>query len=175
MKLNGWQRLWILCCLIYGTVGTCFVVFSINEIPQYAKHKDSFYSELSSDFMSKIAMDWEVSKEKRRGHDLLTRGHDLLTFREFQEYTLTTETDKFILKRVKNSHTINFKKPISEKEMTTIITKYNKICEDDSDSEQINLILVGLIFWFIPCVVVYLLGFAISWIIRGFKESKLDK
>ena len=39
---------------------------------------------------------------------------------------------------------------------------------------DISAILLSFVFWIVPVITVYILGFSIGWVIRGFRKKNID-
>jgi hypothetical protein len=46
-----------------------------------------------------------------------------------------------------------------------------KVAEEDPSSVKENLLKDAFLWWVIPCVGLYLFGFCVAWVYRGFKQK----
>ena len=139
-RLNGWQRLWVLVCVTYFLA---VASFSVLLLPK------------KSDYLS-------------------TRVHDTidLTIKNVPElqgsyvYQIRDAygdlPDDEVVKRIHNK----FKGKI---DYSDIEEKY-KARLSKLSLEQAKAVGIGFLLWLVPVVFVYVFGWAIGWVIKGFKR-----
>ena len=141
-KLNGWQRLWIVVAVIYLVV--------VCVITSMFMAKDS---EIKRSWASDII---DVVKT----HDKSLQ--DLPTWKMLNVYRSSDLSYEEIIKKVK------------EKYSTFDYIEIDKKYEDKLASlgwERIKVASIGFLFWLVPVILAYLLGLAVGWIYRGFREA----
>lgn len=157
MKLNGWQRLWVLAGLLYG-IG--IIIYSLQNA-SYTHYTQEGIEERWAKEASQIM---NVKTAHKR---------DGFMFRddEVREKMFVNMTDHEV---------IDFLKMIAEspskwdKSYSNDIPKLNKKFE--AEIKALPLLytrhtIVTILLWIVPSFIVYLFGWLVAWVIRGFKKE----
>jgi len=144
MKLSGWHRLWIVVCAIYLAIVSVFVALNWPN-PERFSHRSEFYESLASESREKIV-------ESRHDHQSVVSGD-------------------VIRVEMPNRHVIPFSREFSEKELEKVAAEYWSIVKKNANEKKIELMVNAGLWWLIPCFVLYVLGWSIGWIYRGFKSA----
>lgn len=139
-QLNGWQRLWIVITIIYLIP---VVIFSWSAMPTQSQ-VDNAYMYETIDFV-KDNNPW-LSKSS-------------YSIRESYKDISDLDVVKLIHDRYKNTYTdIDF-----DRIDNSYLKKSNELFKN-----QARTVFYGLIGWLLPSASVYLLGYSIVWIKKGF-------
>ena len=151
MKLSGWLRLW----LVFSVVGLLFcgtfayfMVPSANNIP----HKDDYYKYIDQKYQSKIIKEGTSSKKSE-------------LIEEAERRNLVTRV------QMPNDHIIFFSNDLTKEEMEKASGEYWGVIEKQARDKHIKIIIYAFICWLILVTVVYLLGWSVGWIYRGFRHK----
>ncbi len=153
MKLNGWLRLWIVIVVLYGIV-VSFIAF--EERPKLSSLEQRWINEASDVIAEKIS-------EKE--------GKEIASYR-LREALFKDKSEKEIinwLKDVVRSPSENQKTFYSS--ISEVNNKFKKELELLPE-EQRSHYVQSVLWWFIPSIFLYIFGWSIGWIIRGFKKDK---
>jgi hypothetical protein len=145
MRLNGWQRLWIVCSAIYFIVVACvtYLSFPGREVP----HSDEFYRQLASASVAKLAVDAEHS-------------------------WLANPNDVGASVRLPNGHVLPFRKGVTEEEQIAVANEYYHYVNEEVAARRRRELGYAIVVWVVPCLAVLLLGYAIAWVRRGFRSNR---
>ena len=156
MKLNGWQRLWVVASIIYMIVLALFGVI-VFPTPGKILHHAQFYDELPKESQSKvIRADASTIPSTGTGRDL--------------SYELFCDDPRYVVVTA-NNHKLCFRSDVTETEKTMIVQQYHQLLQRATRSERIEMLGYMFLIWIIPCIVLYALGMATGWIRRGFKQA----
>ena len=146
IRLNGWQRLWIVASCLYFVFVVTFVVL---EFPQPEKISYSY-----------------VPMEK------MSAASRALVISSFIDPDLP-DAVVVVGTRVNmpNGVVLSFKKDTSEKQMRTVADEYWDIVAATVFEKRLSLIEGAFLFWTGPCAIIYILGMAIHWVSLGFRSS----
>ena len=145
-RLNGWQRLWALICIIYLIVMS-FVCYA--EMPK----KSSIFDKWAYDMIEVIERDNPQFK-------------DLSTWQIKSAYSDIDNEE--LINRIRNKFE-NHKSAFQQ-----IDHKYKKEL-DTLPSKKFKTIGLVFLLWSIPTILLYLFGFSIAWVYKGFKLDLEDK
>ena len=156
MKLNGWQRLWVVVSAIYMVVLARFVVADFPT-PGKISHRAQFYEELPKESLSRlIRADAASTPSTGTGRDL--------------SYELFCDDPRDVVLAV-NNHKLCFRNGGTETEKTMIAQQYNQLLQRAARSERLEWLGHTFLVWVVPCAVLYALGAAIGWVLRGFQRT----
>ena len=153
MKLNGWQRLWIVACVIYFVVLVLYVanIFSqSSEIP----HRASFYEALPPE--SRASLVRVEMEENPKIRELLQ---------------VVCEADPKTT-RANNGEQLCFKGDVTDAKRSATIQQYNQVIQREALSVLLKTGGAALFGWVILCAVTYVFGWAVGWARRGFQEAR---
>lgn len=143
MELGGWHRLWIVVCALYLAMIATYVVLEWPS-PERVAHEDEFYRQLNAESRKKIIN---------------------------SNQNLEPEPSKDVIRvRMPNQHIVPFSAEFSTEELEKVAAEYWNIVEERSHKKKNEFFLYAGLLWLIPCSVIYVLGWSIGWIYRGFKE-----
>ncbi|GEM_PF-1743180 len=165
MKLNGWQRLWVLVSIIY-LIPVVFITLSAlptkNQIYQEWYYEIFRYAKHYSDFQNISSYDYQVSHENLSIYELIQSIELQLKPVPNQDMVLANSNIKIPYDVLVHQYNDN---------VISIHDKYT----NDLNKLHINQAKIALtclvILWIIPLLIIYLLGKAIGWVYRGFKSS----
>lgn len=144
MKLGGWQRIWIVISvmwlLVVGLVG-------YSEIPS----EEKIYKAWSYDLL-KYLCDNDSNLKGQYAWQLRDVYSDL--------------SDKELIERLRSKYLEKY--PAYKYGFENIDAKYNDKLINLARSRVIA-IGIGFLIWFIPLAVLYVLGWSVGWIYRGFR------
>lgn len=146
MSLGGYHRLWIVSSLVYLGVVIIYVVM-IWPNPLNISNKSVFYESLP-DKVKNIIINTPLSDE------------------------LAFIPEKSNPVEMPNKYIIYFKTNTSLEDMRKASAEYWKQVNKESFRQKIRILSFGVMFWIIPCLVIYILAFSINWIIQGFKNHR---
>lgn len=143
-NLNGWQRLWVLLCalwLIAVSVGG-FLTF-----PSLAKlsHEKVFEDRLKPESRARLAVP------------------------DSNGVIWDDEVGAAI--EEPNGHILRVKKGLKEEEIVAVAEDYKRILERQVKKNGIAHGLMMLAYWTVPSMLIYLLGWTVGWVYRGFKKT----
>ena len=145
MKLGGWHRLYMVVGCIYLLVVAAIVIISYPS-PENTFHSDEFYKNLPPIVRDKIIT------EKR-----LKAG----------EYP----KDSIITVKFPNGHIFYLSKKLSTKEQNEIGKAYWSVIEEQCDKNRWQMIFQAGLLWSLPMMGLYILGWSVGWIYKGFKQN----
>lgn len=143
MKLNGWHRLWILLSAVYLILVTLYVIFKFPNAAEIP-HQAEFYKKLSQKSAAMIERD--IFDEIQPGF------HPII--------------------EMPNKHIIHFTVKVSEEDMNIASQEYWRVVEQKATEKRLHLLLYAFLFWAVPCIGLYALGWSINWVYKGFKQKR---
>lgn len=146
MKLGGWQRLWLLFAALYAIP---VIFFTWVEFPTAdgIPHRAEFYRKLSKESLAKLVGERTSP-----------------SFVDPDEIGTTVE--------MPNGHGLPFRKDVTQQEISAVSHEYYDVLKAEAARERPKIIGYGVLWWLIPCVGAYALGWAIRWVYRGFRGDK---
>lgn len=70
-----------------------------------------------------------------------------------------------------NGYKMSFPHNISKERKANILKEYDEIIKEQVNKRRWENISIASFVWFIPCLVLYMLGWSIGWVRRGFKQN----
>jgi len=141
-KLSGWHRLWVLVSVIYFIVVAFFIALTLPW-PETTLHSPEIIKRMSPGSKAKLSL----------------KGGD--EFAETDESATRVE--------MPNGTILPFKKGLTNDEMSAAAREYWRIVQDVATERRLRLIGIATVSWLIPCLALYGLGWAIGWVISGFR------
>jgi len=138
IRLNGWQRLWVLVSGLY-LVGV--IAFVASEFPQLEQ-------------VQSLALLQKLSPASQA----------LLVHEDKGGWG--TDVD------MPNGITLSFKRGVSENDAKAVAKEYWEIVSAVSNQRRLSLVGFATLAWFVPCLVLYIIGWALGWVYRGFQGKK---
>lgn len=154
MKMSGWLRLWIVVSVLYLVLVVGFVTLTLPHagvIP----HSSLLYDQISPEVRAKIL--------GTKGADADPERQALLE--EARRRGIITEVE------MPNKHILVFKSDIPRNEQESAAKAYWTVVEKVAGKERQKHISMAFLWWIIPVVVIYVLGWAVAWVYRGFKHQ----
>lgn len=154
LKLGGWHRLWIVLTAIYTII---FLFFAYNEYPQNIPQMDEKLHGVGK-YQKEIILAMEGGYSEDEIKDYL------------KEKVNTNNSNKTLEFGIDAFEDFDLSPIDAEVETAKLIfskQKAQKIRKQQQNKYLINAIII----WFIPIVSIYILGFCIGWIYRGFKST----
>lgn len=193
-KLHGWHRLWILLSIVYFVLVTSYVILSFPKA-ENIPHQSEFYKKLSKksagmiepttldDALAlggKIVQETALQKAQRaEGKKNINAGlpegfildkpqgsGKKAIFDEIQP-----DIDFHPLIEMPNKHTIEFKAKLSEENMKIASEEYWQVVKQRATEKRLHLLLYAFLFWVVPCLGLYAIGWSIGWVYRGFRQE----
>lgn len=153
MKLDGWLRLWIVIIFLYGIV-VSFIAF--EDRPKLSSLEQRWTNEALDVIAEKIS-------EKE--------GKEIASYR-LREALLKDKSDKEIINWLQGVA----KSPSSnQKTFSSLVSEINNKFKKELEllpEEQRNHYFQSVLWWLIPSIFLYIFGWSIGWIIRGFKKDE---
>jgi hypothetical protein len=152
-KLNGWQRLWVFCSVLYFF----FVLIFILPVSADILEEMGLYKEIPLSGKEVPMEDFEAPKKQFPVEDFELPIEDFEAPDDDFELPESYKTDK------------KFDPDSYPRDVVQ-----NKSDFYDLFVNIANLvvrILFSLIFWFVPVVLLYSLGLSISWVRKGFNQK----
>jgi len=163
MKLNGWHRLWILVSAVYFILVTSYVIVEFPKAENIL-HQPEFYKNLSKKSAGII---WPTTHD-----DALALGSDWIPEKVRKE---SYNVNPYFLHRIvemPNKHIMEFSDNIKEEDIETVSKEYLRIIEQKATEKRLYFVFYAFLFWIIPCLALYALGWSINWVSVGFKKNK---
>jgi hypothetical protein len=190
MKPNGWIRLWLFVSALYFVCISFWVIINI-PMPEQVHHKSKYYDVLNGKARSIIMITSENGesksesenkpalakiKEREMFHEYSNLDFDKLDFvhPSCEEFKLNgpeiiiNEKRPFVV--MPNGHGIFFTKEAARKDINDACNEYWKIIWSETNRERFDFIFKNFLFWILPCIGLYLFGYGINWVYKGFKK-----
>lgn len=158
LKINGWQRLWIVLSILY-----LFAVIVVAAMvwPQSTQIEKRFLNETYG-----LIDESEGKNEKYKFTDFVEEANQRGLFnspKDEKEELRAAENWLALAERAISKHKgkINFSE----------VRNAYKMDLREVNAERKQVVLFSLLFWFLPVVTLYTLGLSVRWIIRGFKQQ----
>ena len=139
--LNGWQRLWVLLSALYLIPILVFSAYTFPN-PTGIAHEDTFYDLLAPELRAKLFID-----EKNR-----------------------ISNDQFNVE-MPNGHILRYKSGLKKTEMERVAAEYYELLENRANKERVKHVLLALTWWIVPSIFLYVFGWTVGWVYKGFKRS----
>ncbi len=153
MKLSGWHRLWIVTVIFYG-IAVAFVAFATR--PTASGIEWQWINQATDAIAEKI-----TEKE----------GKEVTSYRA-REALFRDKTNPEIISWLKNvAQSPSENQKVFSRVVSEINNKFNNEIEL-LPGKQRDHYFQSVLWWAIPSICLYLLGWSIGWIIRGFKHNK---
>ena len=194
LRLNGWQRLWIVVSILYliPVVGIAALAW---PTPEATSHRDEFIKRLPAELRAQVEgayrseYDWKEAWKRRGGDsfqpDTAAQGKPTKTISGRRRASTARETgpDLAALNRdltdlpgpayFDNGAVLDIraaKKGDAEPDVR-VGRAYWEIVETEIRHARLALIGGAALWWVIPSVALYALGWSVAWVRRGFRGS----
>jgi len=144
IKLSGWQRLWVVLSIIYLPI---VVLLLLEEWPNKKQIEHLWvYSIIGASIDASKDDDYRTNRVREAYKDI---------------------SDRELIQKINAKYD---KKPKYKEKLNKINLRYQKKIQSLGKD---RLIKIGMAFigWSIPIGILYLMGLAIGWIYKGFKEK----
>ncbi|MBI3001860.1 MAG: hypothetical protein HYY46_25875 [Deltaproteobacteria bacterium] len=148
VKLNGWQRLWILVSVLWFVVVAFFTSALLpNSVPPERVY-ERLPKEMSAKLLKVVSNPFDIFDKSDRAEEVGISLH------------------------VDSGDTLWFRKGVTIKEAELVANTYDELLRQSLRHERIqHLFPYAFLFWVVPCAVLYALGWAIAWVRRGFDQE----
>ena len=144
LKLNGWQRLWVLASSIYFVIVGVYVVLDFPQ-PESLSHDKELVKKLSPQSKSLL-----VPEDKAGWQNAEDWGTDV---------------------EIPNGSRLSFRKGVPEKDMAVASKEYWGLISTTTNERRWSLVGFCALWWLVPCTVLYIFGWGIGWVYRGFQNK----
>ena len=144
LKHNGWQRLWLLVSSIYFILVCVYVVIEFPQ-PKGLSHEKELVTRLSPQSKSFLVT------EDKEGWQFVGE--------------VGTEVD------IPNGSRLSFRKGVAEKDIAAVSKEYRELISSKTNERRWSLIGFGAIWWLVPSIALYVFGWCVGWIYRGFQNK----
>lgn len=148
-KLNGWQRLWILCSALGLAASGAIALYTQPSI-QDVKHNARFYEALSPQHQSMLVFSESAASPE---------GRETIEFRG----------------EMPNGHFLVFRRGVTEDQSLSVAREYDLQLTNELSQRQFKHFGMAFGIWVGASIIVYVLGWAIGWVIRGFSLIDGDR
>ena len=139
---NGWQRLWVLMSSLYLIIMCAYVVLQFPSPEKYS-HNSELLKKLLEESRALL-----VPADKEGWTDVENVGTDV---------------------EMPNGAILPFKQGVSETKMSVAVKEYWAVVTSATNERRLSLAWNSILWWFIPCIAIYIFGWAIGWVYRGFR------
>lgn len=153
--MSGWLRLWIVVSVLYLVLVVGFVTLTLPHAGA-VPHSSSFYDQISPELRGKIL--------GMKGADADPPERRVL-LEEARRRGIITEVE------MPNRHVLVFSSDIPRNEQENVAKAYWTVVEKVAGKERQKYISIAFLWWVIPVVVIYVLGWAVGWVYHGFKHQ----
>ncbi len=152
--MNGWKRLWVLASGIYLVVVVVIAAMSFPK-PESVHHTQALYDQLAPEVKQKILgnENSENYREEKRTYLEEARNRDLVTEVEMP-----------------NKHIMVFLKQVPKQEMEAAAKQYWSVVEKTATKQRARHIGFAFLWWALPVLALYVLGWSVGWVYRGFRK-----
>ena len=162
MKLSGWQRLWVLMSAVFLGLVAAYVSLTLPN-PVDIPHSQTFYDQLRPELRNLIA----TTKSPEQFHvERPTRPGDRQKLQEEWD-----KAEPLYHVKMPNGHVISFLITVPEKDMNDVAREYWRIIEKEVDQRRLRYAFIAFLLWGGSVIILYLLGWSIRWVHRGFKSQ----
>ena len=166
MRLNGWQRLWVLFSAIYLIVGLVIVVLAFPD--------GSYRRYLTSGLAVNLALKAREIEARDAGNEraelevLRLRRGAAAEFSDIRTKYYNDLSDADLIERIRENLMRNPR-------LASLQAELEKRLQEDAAAlhdERIKYVVTTVPFLLLPIFVVYALGGAIGWVVRGFRKKE---
>lgn len=147
-RIGGWWRLWIVVSVIYGAI---IVVFTWDSYP----HVES--------------ISYDASHLKRLSD------RTLLILAGRVQPPMPSDTPKWahgsIILEMPNGHTFEVLGNTTPEQSKEVAKDYVGVLNSIANERRISALQSAFFSWAVTCLLVLVIGFAVSWIYRGFRRG----
>jgi hypothetical protein len=188
MKPNGWQRLWIVVSVLY-----LVAVLAIGYLnwPTFERtwHQDDFIAQMPEEARKHVVASYPSKFDARddrssyvravmpNGAVLVIRGTvdpRLATARtRYLEYKKLSDAELAPVLRAKSPEYADLLPDsfVADEDMDKTVNAYGAVLERATRAARWSFGWHAALAWVIPCALLYVLGWAVAWVRRGFRQS----
>jgi hypothetical protein len=152
--MKGWQRLWVLVSGIYLILVIVFAGISFPK-PESILHSQALYGQLAPELKKKILGSENSEKYRSEKRDYLE---------EARKRDLITEVE------MPNGHIMVFLSKVPKQEVEAVAKEYWSVVEKSATEQQLRHIGLAFVWWLLPVLALYGLGWSVGWVYRGFRK-----
>jgi len=196
-KLNGWQRLWLMCAVIWAIpvvtfTASAFPTETVSEITtQWANAKIELMRKYhgSGETLAEFRQQrYDSASDEEIVHPIKNRHAITITFIEGEPHTYQNVPDEVTpdqveqralkdfprrkvshIDRAKEGFDLSTSLPADEAD--AIDMQYKSRLTNLGNKSQLGVVAFGFLAWILPAIVIYLLGFAVRWVYVGFRSN----
>lgn len=200
-KLNGWQRLWVVVSGLYLCLVAVYMTLTLptpEKIPHSPTFYDQLRPELKKKIVTTSAIehgpwedyqrqsetpvgkkgDWIVVEERPAPKGNAQKLQEEWDKAEPLPLNYDSYSDEELEKiagiqtvRTPNGHVLIFPSGLTVKDMTEVAQDYQRIVIKAASKKQLHYIFMALLFWAGPVIILYVSGWSVGWVHRGFKKQ----
>ena len=140
-KLSGWQRLWVLFSSLYLILVVGFVAVELPR-PEKIPPSAALLKKLSPASQVRLLPNdkWQYADEWSADVDM------------------------------PNGERLSFRKGVPEQDRALTTSEYWSIVSTEARERRLSFLGYAAVWWIVPCFAVYILGWAVGWVYRGFRS-----
>jgi hypothetical protein len=163
VRLNGWQRLWIVLCALYA-VPVATVLYLFWPTPEQIHHREGFVSRMPAHFQKLVITVYPGEYAKGEAWKLLGEKGKKVTVE-----ALDILNAGLIL--LPNGAILAVRAQTNRTSQTDIARAYWAVVRAEARAERWTMAWWLALEWLVPCLTVYAVGWATAWVRRGFKNG----
>jgi len=140
---------------IYLILVIGFVAFTFPQ-PEEISHKQLFYDQLRSELKEKLLGSENSERYRSEKQSYLEKA---------RQRGLITEIE------MPNGYIMTFSSELPEKEVLVVVERYWNIVKNEANEKRIHYLLLASLWWVLPVLALYGLGWSIGWVYRGFRKQ----
>ena len=174
-KLNGWQRSWIVFCVLYLIATSIFTILNLPTGLEHGRKRLFDSIDLVSRYTARVQLLEDAGFSKAEIEDYLSKGGKLddrlpkgrVVYHEPAD-TIRAKyyadlTDEEIMSRLHAKY-------LNRVDFAAVEAEYQKNMAR-LRGDRIRFMLYAFLFWCITSLGLYGFGFFLGWIIRGFRQK----
>jgi len=186
-RLNGWQRLWVVLSALWLVVVVGFTVF-LWPTSKTMWHRDEFIRRMPADARAHVAASysskWQAREDRSGVHQLLPNGAVLIVRgtpdprlaavrKKYPQYNDLTDSQLASALRAKFPEYADLASDdfVADEDVRKVVQAYFDVVEDATRAARWSAIGSAVLIWLAPCFGLYILGWAVAWVRRGFRAS----
>jgi len=185
VRLNGWQRLWVVVSVLYLLAVVILVAVSWPTVAT-TWHKEEFITQMPEDarkfVVASYANQWSAQDGRGGFIEIMPNGAVLLLGapadprlvalrKKYPQYDDLSDTELVSALRAKFPEYANLSDSvIRDEDFQKVVKAYSAILNEAARTARWSSVRFGLLMWLIPCIGLYALGWAVAWVRRGFSR-----
>jgi hypothetical protein len=189
LKLNGWQRLWVFLSGAYSIIIIGYLILNFptsKDIPPSEVFRDDLNPALRQKLINNLLLSNRFILDLAYKNDVF----DDLCIKDMKRCTTETESSSDVLDDkweyihdpsktsldiyTPNAHVLRFSYDwnLSKEDIKSIVRAYLGFIDKQTRRQQTSMIFRMLFFWAIPVISLYILGWSVVWVYKGFKNVR---